>query len=75
MEVLLEEFKARRRIFHVPNTKWTNSNKEIGSLTLGSADEKFDVWPTVGGREISHQIQCLDLERQLPYKNSREKMR
>ena len=39
------KLKARRLIFHVPNPKWMNSNKEIGSLTLGSADEKFDVWP------------------------------
>ena len=33
----------RRRTFHVPNLMQMSSNKELRSLTLGSAHEKFDV--------------------------------
>jgi hypothetical protein len=36
--------RFRRRTFHVLNLMQMSSNKELRSLTLGSAHEKFDVW-------------------------------
>ncbi len=39
----LIEARFRRRTFHVPNLMQMSSNKELRSLTLGSAHEKFDV--------------------------------
>ena len=36
---------VKRRTFHVPNLMQMKWNKEISSLTLGSAHEKFDIWP------------------------------
>jgi hypothetical protein len=36
--------RVKRRTFHAPNLMYMEWNKEL-SLTLGSAHEKFDVWP------------------------------
>ena len=42
---IMTEARVKRRTFRAPNLMQMKWNKELSSSTLGSAHEKFDVWP------------------------------